>query len=83
MHICSGIMDMAEHTCMMNDALSRPGQGLHIGYECNGGIRAMSEYHPSQGPYRLRMQWWDVGNEQVPSQPRYVSDMGGDGIDRH
>ena len=28
----------AEHMCMMNDALSRPGQGFHIGYECNGGM---------------------------------------------
>ena len=74
---------MAEHMCMMNDALSRLGQGFHIGYECDGGTRAMSKHHPSHCPYRIRMQWWDEGNAQAPSQPRSVSDMGDDGIRRH
>ena len=48
---------------------TRPGQGCHIEYECNGGIRAKSKYRPSQGPYRIRMQWWhDLSSRMVCEQ---------------
>ena len=33
---------MAEQMCMMNDALSRLGQGCQIGHKCSGGMRALS-----------------------------------------
>ena len=31
---------------------------VHIGYECDGGMRAMSQHHPSQGPHRI---WSTIG----------------------
>ena len=69
------------------EALARPRQGVihhahmfsHNGY----GPGTHGPSHPSQGPYRLRMQWSDEGKEQAPSQPRSVSDMGDDEIRRH
>ena len=79
---------MAENMCIkharacINDALSRLAGNCNIGSECNGGVKAMSKYHPSQGPYRIRMQWWDEGHEPAPSQPRSVSDMADDGSRR-
>ena len=68
---------------MMNDALSRPGQGFHIGYQWNGGIRAMSKHHPTQGPYRIRTQCWNQCNKQAPSQPKCLSDIDDDGSRPH
>ena len=56
---------MAEHMCMINDALSWPCQGCHSGHKGIGGKRAMSKYHPSQGPYQKRMQCNDEMTQPV------------------
>jgi len=48
MHICSAIMDMGPGP--KDQAIPAK---VHIGYECNGRMRARSKRHPSQGPYRI------------------------------
>ena len=68
------ISTMAEHLYMINDAFSRPGQGCQMGCKCNGGIRAMSKHHPGQGPYQVRMQWWEGLSSDM--RPRVRSQLG-------
>ena len=62
---------MAKHMCMMNNTLSRPCLGFHIGYQCNGGIRVMSKHHPTQGPYRIQMQCWDDTGARLDMDMKY------------
>ena len=47
MHICSAIMDMGPGPRPKAQGAAGP----QAGYDRNGGMKAMSKYHPSQGPY--------------------------------
>ena len=43
----------------------------------------MSKYRPSRRSYRIRMRWWEEGEERASSQPRSLSDMADHGSRPH